>query len=193
MERKEIIHIASEVVVISGLAIYFKLKNNSLLSMIEKLKERLDSQDELVEQLESRLHSQEQLLNKHDQVISSLLLKSTEEYRPVISQVNRLEKIRQVIPRREKIEKNDPPIRERRVIPQTQSRKDTPLPPVKERRVIPPPPPVESEEESEEDLDEELTNELKELNNMSPVIQSRREEEEEEEIIEIDTSLKKKV
>jgi hypothetical protein len=201
MERKQIIHIASEVVVISGLAIYFKLKTNSLSETIEKLKEQLETQDEMIVQLESKANSLEKLLHKHDQLISSLLFAKSKpkqsqhveeyQYSPQRPQktVSKLEKNRHSTIRREV------PREEKRELPSTREEKREVHPKREERREVPPtPPPSREEESSGEDLDEQILNELNELNNMSPVNEYHKSESDEDcdDIIEIDTSLKKK-
>ena len=203
MERKQIIHIASEVVVISGLAIYFKLKTNSLSETIEKLKEQLETQDEMIVQLESKANSLEKLLHKHDQLISSLLFAKSKpkqsqhideyQYSPQRPQktVSKLEKNRHSTIRREVPSTRE----EKREVPSTREERREVLHKREERREVPPtPPPSKEEESSGEDLDEQILNELNELNNMSPVNEYLKpESDEDEEIIEIDTSLKKKV
>ena len=213
MERKQIIHIASEVVVISGLAIYFKLKTNSLSETIEKLKEQLETQDEMIVQLESKANSLEKLLHKHDQLISSLLFAKSkpkqsqyvEEYQYIPQRpqktVSKLEKnrhstIRREVPStREERHEVSPKREERRELPSTREEKRE-LPSTREeRREVPPTLPSTREEESSgEDLDEQILNELNELNNMSPVNEYHKSESDEDcdDIIEIDTSLKKK-
>jgi hypothetical protein len=75
MDKKQIIHIAGESVIILGLATYFKLKNDSLLSKIQDLEKRVDSNERIIEQFENRMILEEKIINKHEQMISQLLLK----------------------------------------------------------------------------------------------------------------------
>jgi hypothetical protein len=59
LENKQIIHIAAEMVVITGVVFYFSSKNKKLLEYIENLSVRLDEQDKLIQ--------------KHEQVIIQLV------------------------------------------------------------------------------------------------------------------------
>ena len=222
MERKQIIHIASEVVVISGLAIYFKLKTNALSSMIEKLKEQLETQEEMIGQLESKANSQEKLLNKHDQIISSLLFAKSKPKQSQPVEEYQYMPIPQKAKNKHSSTKREvhPPTKEERVLERVLERaRESHYPtkerareshptkeervrervreshPTKEERVLERAhSPPSKDEDLDEDLDEQILNELNELNNMSPVNESHKSEssDEDEEIIEIDTSLKKK-
>ena len=98
MDKKQIIHIASEVVVISGFAIYFQLKNNSLSKEIQDLKNDFYDQQDLIKEMKIELKRQEQLLNKlssrlivqeqfmgnHEKVLSSLALQEDRKTRSPI-------------------------------------------------------------------------------------------------------------
>ena len=59
LENKQIIHIAAEMIVITGVVFYFSSKNKKLLEYIENLSVRLDEQDKLIQ--------------KHEQVIIQLV------------------------------------------------------------------------------------------------------------------------
>jgi hypothetical protein len=59
MENKQMIHIASEIVVIIGLTFYFNQKNKKLMSHIEDLSQRIEEQEDL--------------LQKHEQVIRKMV------------------------------------------------------------------------------------------------------------------------
>lgn len=58
-EKKEIIHIASEIIVIVGIVYYFNQKNKKLLTHIEDLVQRIEDQEDM--------------LQKHEQIIKSLV------------------------------------------------------------------------------------------------------------------------
>lgn len=58
LEKKEIIHIASEIVVIVGIVYYFNQKNKKLMNHIEDLVQRIEDQEDM--------------LQKHEQIIKSL-------------------------------------------------------------------------------------------------------------------------
>ncbi len=59
MENKQMVHIASEVVVLLGLTFYFNQKNKKMMGHIEDLAQRLEDQEDL--------------LQKHEQVIKNLV------------------------------------------------------------------------------------------------------------------------
>ena len=59
MENKQMIHIASEIVVLIGLTFYFNVKNKKLMGHIEDLSQRVEEQQDL--------------LQKHEQVIRKLV------------------------------------------------------------------------------------------------------------------------
>ena len=58
LENKQIIHIATEIVVLIGITFYFSSKNKKLLSHIEDLSQRLEDQEDLIQ--------------KHEQIIKQL-------------------------------------------------------------------------------------------------------------------------
>ena len=59
LENKQIIHIATEIVVLIGIIFYFSSKNNKLLDHIEDLSQRLEDQEDLIQ--------------KHEQIIRQLV------------------------------------------------------------------------------------------------------------------------
>lgn len=59
IDNKQIIHIASEIVVIIGITFYFSSKNRKLLEHIEDLSQRLEEQEDLIQ--------------KHEQIIKQLV------------------------------------------------------------------------------------------------------------------------
>lgn len=52
-DNKQLIHIASEVVVLLGMAFYFSSKNKALQSHIENLAQRLEEQEDRIQKLEN--------------------------------------------------------------------------------------------------------------------------------------------
>jgi predicted O-linked N-acetylglucosamine transferase (SPINDLY family) len=58
-ENKQIIHIATEVVVLLGITFYFSQKNKKLLEHIEDLSQRLEDQEDMIQ--------------KHEQIIKQLV------------------------------------------------------------------------------------------------------------------------
>ena len=81
MDQKQIIHIASEVVVISGLAIYFKLKTSSLSTQVEELKKRIITQEQLIEDFKNRLDEHSLLFFKQEQLLKQCLKNQTQAYK----------------------------------------------------------------------------------------------------------------
>jgi hypothetical protein len=61
MENKQMIHIASEIVVLVGLTFYFNQKNRKLMSHIEDLAQKIEEQEDL--------------LQKHEQIIKKMVFK----------------------------------------------------------------------------------------------------------------------
>lgn len=59
MENKQLVHMASEVVVLMGLTFYFSQKNKKIMGHIEDLAQRVEEQEDL--------------LQKHEQVIRKLV------------------------------------------------------------------------------------------------------------------------
>lgn len=210
MEQKQIIHIATEVVVISGLAIYFKLKTNSLSSQVDELKKRLITQEQLIEEFRNRLDEQSLLLSNQDKLLTSLMIKQSlqpQVQAQVHSKSRSVPKQKVGIvwdsetdfqtensPRNAKAQSHR--LRETRphIKKQTVKQREHPIERQSERqpvRHLEQPiksPSVQSEREGDENLDEELANELFELQ----TIENEKHSDSESEIIEIDTSLKKK-
>ena len=216
MEQKQIIHIATEVVVISGLAIYFKLKTNSLTTQVEELKKRLITQEQLIEEFKNRLDEQSLFLTKQDKLLTSLMIKQSLQPQAQ-PQVHYKQKSRSVPKQKVFLdsetdstyfqeEKHSPSLRPPKIVQQAQRlrprveeqlqkteqpRERQPERPIQKPRQIAPPS-VHSEndtaERDEEDLDQELEKELFELQ----TVEDQKHSDTESEIIEIDTSLKKK-
>jgi hypothetical protein len=211
MDKKQIIHIASEVVVISGLAVYFKLKNNSLMKMIEELENKLETQQESINEFQTRFSTQEYELHRHELILSSLVAKVRESsarnmeeddieeyhYEPILPKRTKTQVGSRIQPQSESKKT------EKRIQPQSESKKtekrietqgerkktEKRIEPQVEKKIIHVPIVETADDESEEEnLDEQILNELNELVQGSPA----RPKIEEEEIIEIDTSLKKK-
>jgi|688.fasta_scaffold00094_28 hypothetical protein len=198
MDKKQIIHIASEVVVISGLAVYFKLKNNSLMKMIEELENKLETQQESINEFQTRFSTQEYELRRHELVLSSLVAKARNmkddieeyHYEPIQTKRTKPQVGSRIQP--QVVQRVQPQVErkrtEKRIETQPERKKtEKRIEPQVERNV-----PIVETDSEEENLDEEILNELNELVQGSPARPKIEEKEEEEEIIEIDTSLKKK-
>lgn len=59
LENKQIVHIATEIVVLIGITFYFSSKNKKLLGHIEDLSQRLEDQEDMIQ--------------KHEQIIKQLV------------------------------------------------------------------------------------------------------------------------
>ena len=59
LENKQIVHVATEIVVLIGLTFYFSSKNKKLLDHIEDLSQRLEDQEDMIQ--------------KHEQIIKQLV------------------------------------------------------------------------------------------------------------------------
>jgi hypothetical protein len=152
LENKQMVHIASEVVVLIGLTFYFSQKNKKLMGHIEDFALRLEEQDDIIQ--------------KHEQLIQRLAnaVQQLQQNQVTVSPVN------------------SPVKRERSRVAPVQSRRPTKpvhsAPPLKNPS---PPKPVtpkihfdskiyqepehvyDSRSDSEEDLDKELLEELGDL------------------------------
>ena len=53
--KQQIIHIASEVVIITGISIYFQLKVRNLNNAIERLENKIEQQDQVIQNHEQLL------------------------------------------------------------------------------------------------------------------------------------------
>ena len=68
IDKKQIIHIIAEIIIIFGISIYFSQKNKQLLNLINDLNQRLEDQEE-------QLNKHEQAINNLSNQISQLLNK----------------------------------------------------------------------------------------------------------------------
>ena len=148
IENKQMLHIASEVVVLVGLTFFFSQKNKKLMGHIEDLAQRVEEQEDL--------------LQKHEQIIKKLVdtlnRVSQQQFQPVQKQENFVNTTKKkVVPKHQ-----TPPLKN----PQRQN--------ISNSRVIFNSPVVEeessedeysedNEEDNEEELDAEIAEELSEL------------------------------
>jgi hypothetical protein len=167
MENKQMIHIASEIVVVIGLTFYFNQKNKKLMGHIEDLSQRIEEQEDL--------------LQKHEQIIKKLV-ESIKQYQSDYYQPSPLPQQVQIKHKKEIKPKS---IVTKSVLskPEPKSIVTNPILSKTESKVTfkeeeqprklrsPPKYEEEHEEEDEEDsdLDAELEEELKELVTSDPV------------------------
>ena len=173
MENKQqMVHIASEIVVLFGLTFYFNQKNKKLMSHIEDLAQKVEEQDDLLQKHEQVIKKMIDFINQNPPQ-PVLVQTQTEHHKPKKNAVREVNK-KEVVPREVHTR---PPLTVR-----TQPIKQSPQK-VSFKTDIPKETKVEQytdEEEDESDLDAELEEELREL--------------EEEEVEEINiTGLKKKI
>ena len=62
-DNKQLVHIASEIVVLIGLTFYFSSKNKKLLGHIEELAQRLEEQEDNIQKLETSLQQMGQKMD----------------------------------------------------------------------------------------------------------------------------------
>ena len=160
LDNKQLIHIASEVVVLTGLTFYFSSKNRTLMGHIEELAQRLEEQEDHIQKLE-------QALNNLGKMVQTRVIPMLQQ--PV-----------QDIP----VQAKPPQPKQRKARNRSTTRSSAPHP--QQRRAPLPPPPVSepspvsvveelSEDNEDSDLDDEIRQELEELEEIEEI-----EEEEEE-------------
>jgi sugar-specific transcriptional regulator TrmB len=151
LENKQIIHIASEIVILLGLTFYFNQKNKKLLGYIEDLSQRVEEQEDL--------------LQKHEEIIKKLVEFINNIQKP--TQLENTQKPKVIIKNNKTTIKpiNTPPVppksRQSIQIPVTPSSvvKQSSL-----KNKVTFQPPDEEMDDEEDDLDAELSEELEELN-----------------------------
>ena len=67
LKNKQIIHIATEIVIVIGMVFYFSSKNKKLLQHIEDLSQRLEDQEDLIQKHEQIIRQLVQVCNKINQ------------------------------------------------------------------------------------------------------------------------------
>ena len=74
-ENKQLIHIASELILVAGVSLYFYKQNKNLSDEIEELSNKLEEQDETIKKHDIIL---KQLLNKQSNNLSSNISSNTQ-------------------------------------------------------------------------------------------------------------------
>lgn len=72
LENKQMIHIASEVVVLMGLTFYFSSKNKKLMGHIEELAQKVEAQEDQIQKLETSLKQAGEIMGKFNTRIHGL-------------------------------------------------------------------------------------------------------------------------
>lgn len=70
MDQKQMIHVASEVVVLMGLTYYFNQKNKKLMSFIDDLTQRIEDQEDII--------------SKHDEIIERIVAHISNKQAPPV-------------------------------------------------------------------------------------------------------------
>jgi len=138
IENKQIIHIATEIIVILGVTFYFSSKNKKLLEHIEDLSQRLEEQEDLIQ--------------KHEQIIKQL-----------VNAINSQNSVQTVVAQKQQQTHNK--YQQKTKHPKSQSPLKLPTPP--KAQSPPKSPKSQSSDgdisESTSDLDDEIQEELADL------------------------------
>lgn len=140
VENKQLIHIATEIVVIFGITFYLTSKNRKLLEHIEDLSQRLEEQEDLIQK-------HDQIIKQLVQVINNIPVNQPKPVSDVKEIPESKKNLKQHIPRKVKFTPRQPDLKE-------QERKER-------KEVIE----EESESDKESDLDREIAEELADLQN----------------------------
>jgi hypothetical protein len=159
IDNKQIIHIATEIIVIVCLTFYFTKKTKVLTNKIDSLEEKIEAQKLIIQQHDQLIHKLIELIN--EQMLHKNVVAETFQNQPVI-----IEKSKKIQP----VKKN---INEKNTKPTTTLPKNTVKTVLHEKKYAPEhkvsiieesaSEKDEEEEEEESDLDAELQEELGEL------------------------------
>jgi uncharacterized protein YoxC len=168
-DNKQLVHIASEVVVLVGLTFYFSSKNKKLVSHIEELSQRIEEQEDRIQKMEVSLQQVNQKFdalvqqvnagfNQMGQNISTLVQEREKKGKKILKQVNPLEK-----PIDKPLEKHTTPVLEEVKPSRPENKVNFYSQVVVEKEDDNVEEDVDEEELSDSDLDEEIRDELNEL------------------------------
>lgn len=158
-EKKDIIHIATEVVILSGITFYFCSKNKKLSAHIEELSKRLEEQEDIIQKHEKLIT---QLLQKVNNYQSFTNVQPSQKYQNTNVYSN------QNIKADEVLKKPVSTTRTKNFMSSTAKMSSVKASPVKvtfkneEEKPI-----TESDSDDESALDQEIAEELEELENSS--------------------------
>ena len=149
MENKQMIHIASEIIVLGGLIYYFNQKNKKLLSHIQDLSRKIEDQEGI-------LQKHEEIIRKMSEFINQQKNTST----PIIEKTKKIpvKEIRTITPKKSEpikvsFKQNPSPIKNK-IVQRVEEISSSEEEEEEEE---------EEKEEEESDLDAELAEELEEL------------------------------
>lgn len=144
-DNKQLIHIASEVVVLIGLTFYFSSKNKKLLGHVEELAQKLEEQEDRIQKLETNLQQTHQKLDIIVQQMNSGFIRLNQEMTTKQTPKKKTNHTEPIVK-----EVKEQPVRTPTKVQFTQK----PSEPEEEE---------EEEEEEDSDLDDEIRAELEEL------------------------------
>jgi hypothetical protein len=146
MENKQMVHIASEIVVLFGLTFYFNQKNKKLMSHIEDLAQKVEEQDDLLQKHEQVIKKMVEFINQNPSPQSVLV--QTQHHKPKKILAKEVHTKPPLTVRKQPMKESPQKVSFKTDIP-----KETKVEQYTE----------EEEEEDESDLDAELAEELREL------------------------------
>lgn len=163
MNRNQMIHIATEVAVLTGLTMYFSAKNRTLLSYVEDLAQRLEAHESIIEEMKNEIDSLRNINRPISKPVNPKIVSKPVNPKIVNKPVNK--------PTNPKIV-NKPVNKPTTKPPQIQK----PLSPIQEE--------TEVESTNESDIDKEIADELNELQTNSETENTTIEEVEEDDSVE---------
>jgi uncharacterized protein YoxC len=172
-DNKQLVHIASEVVVLVGLTFYFSSKNKKLLSHIEELSQRIEEQEDRIQKMEVSLQQVNQKFdalvqqvnagfNQMGQNISTLVQEREKKGKKILKQVKTVDKPVEK-PVDKPVEKHTTPVLEEVKPSRHENKVNFYSQVVVEKEDDTVEEDVDEEELSDSDLDDEIRDELNEL------------------------------
>lgn len=66
LDNKQIIHIASEIIIILGITFYFSQKNKKIMNHINDLSQRLEEQEDVIQKYEQIIGNLSKKIEEHE-------------------------------------------------------------------------------------------------------------------------------
>ena len=165
LEKKDMIHIATEIVVLIGITFYFSSKNKKLLDHIEDLSKRLEEQEDIVQKHEKIIMQLVQTINNQNNQRTGSYISSHDDKNNITKPAYREQQ--SVQPRQQHTtQKQHQTHTKQSVIKQSNSKKISPpikvaleeIQQPKNSNIL-----IEEESDDESDLDQEIAEELNDL------------------------------
>ena len=99
ISKQQIIHIASEVVIITGISIYFQLKISNLHNCIERLENKIEQQDQIIQnhdQLLLRIMNNVDVMNTNIVEMRKSLDSKNNQQQPVKAAIKKDNKVKEI-------------------------------------------------------------------------------------------------